>query len=159
MASNVVPKPYNPKSVITLIGQVEPTQYAPGSKLVISKSESMATPQAGVDGSVGLAINANNLGTLTISLKNISDFNKSLMAWTQAYDNEDVGDYFFPVYIYDPSSAMGVSCYGWVEEQPDFSLAQEIGQMDWVIGLSDARVRNLANESGYETLEAADTDS
>jgi hypothetical protein len=159
MATNTIPKVYDPKSTVVLIGQVEPTQYAPNTKLVISRSESISTPQAGVNGSVAIAINANTLGTLTLSLKNVSDFNTTLMVWMQIYENEDNYDYFFPVYIYDSACGMGIECYGWVEEQPDFTLGQEIGQMDWVIGLSDARVKNLVYSTAYEKMTAANTDS
>lgn len=125
---------YDPKNVTLLLGGIEPVDYAEDTAIVVSKNEDRILEKVGVDGSVAIARNRNETGTVTISLKNTSRTNRSLINF---YNQEESGIPWFPVSLTDPSSGISLETQGWVKVQPDFSIAQEIMQLDWVIGVAD----------------------
>lgn len=134
---------FSPCNVILTLGGEIAYGFAPDTKIVVSKAEDLILPKMGVDGDLSLAKNCNTLGTMTVSLQNTSKFNNILYSWAiQAAQNSGVAS--FPVSMVDPSGASLVTTVGWIQTQPDYSVSQEVGQMDWVIGLMDARLQ--ANE-------------
>jgi hypothetical protein len=134
--SNTIPRQYDPKSVILLLGDVVPTDVAPDTMFTLNKEEDRIIPQVGVLGEVALARNRNELGMLTLSLKQTSPMNSTLMFW---YIAEEAGAQFFPVYFEDPASGIKLVTTGWVQTQPDFALGKEVAQLDWVIGLANVQ--------------------
>lgn len=152
---NPIPTAFDPRQVECLIGGVEPYDFAPDTKMVINKTEDLIIPQSGVDGAAAFSINTNTLGTITLSLKNTSKFNETLMIWLAELTKLEADlVYFFPFYLRDPSSGIGIETYGWVQSQPDFTLGNEVGQLDWVIGLSDCRFKMFDGQSGVEGIAA-----
>ena len=132
---NAIPTVYNPLNTSLLINFVEPVDYAEGTKIVVSKNSDIVIPHVGVNGEVALATNQDRTGTLTFSLKNTSPFNDVMSGLVQA---TQLNGLFFPVSLLEPSTAgMLITSLGWVQSQPDYTLGQEIGQLDWVIGLVD----------------------
>lgn len=134
--SNSIPRQYDPKAVLLQLGNVVPTDVAPDTMFTFNKEEDRVIPQVGVLGEVALARNRNELGMLTLSLKQTSPMNATLMTW---YIAEETGAFFFPVYFEDPSSRIKLATTGWVQTQPDFALGKEVAQLDWVIGLANVQ--------------------
>ena len=136
---NFIPRSYDPARAVLTLGGVLPYGYAPDTMITIAKSEHMTTPQQGILGSVVLSKTHNTLGTLTISLQQVSPFNQVLSGFN--YTNKTINEAysgFFPVGFYDPNSGLGLACSGWIQTQPDYANAQESGTLEWVIGLHDA---------------------
>lgn len=131
---NVATGFYDPKNVTLLLGGVEPVDYAEDTAIEISKEEDRILKKVGVDGAVAIARNRNECGMITISLKNTSRTNQSLIDW---YNQEETGIPWFDVSFVDPSSGIVLQTQGWVETQPTLSMAQEIMQLDWVIGVAN----------------------
>jgi hypothetical protein len=132
---NSIPRQYDPKSVILQLGGAEPTDVAPDTMYVLSKEEDRIMPSVGVLGEVALARNRNNVGTLTISLKQTSPMNQTFLKW-YLLENAS-GIHFFDVQIDDPASGLKLNTGGWIQNQPDFTLGKEVSQLDWVIGLAN----------------------
>ena len=138
---NAIPTVYNPLNTSLLIAELEPTDYAEGTKVVVSKNSDLVLPNVGVNGEVALAVNQDRTGTLTFSVKNTSPFNEIMTGLVQA---QQIGNLFFPVQLREQSTeGFDINSLGWVQTQPDYTLGQEIGQLDWVIGLVDATSGNF----------------
>lgn len=159
MPNTIIPKAYDPAQVNVTLGTVEPFDFAPDTKLVFSKTSDLILPQVGVDGAVAVAINHDNLGTLTLSLKNTSEFNKTLMQWTTAVRAQSsltsTSTPFFPVLVKDPASNIKLDTFGWIQSQPDWTVGTEVGQLDWVIGLVDINFKVISGQSAIEAITAA----
>ena len=69
---------YDPKKVTVIYDGQVITGFADDSMIEAEKNEDNITPHVGVLGEVSLAINADNTGTVTISLANTSPFIKIL---------------------------------------------------------------------------------
>lgn len=130
-------KAYDPKKVSLSIGLQTPTGYAPDTKIAISRTNSVSTTTTGVDNDISVNIDSRYVGTATISLMHNSSFNDVLNDWIASL--EVTGYPFLPFEMNDPSGS-SISTVCWVETQPDYSVAQETGTMDWVFGLADARL-------------------
>lgn len=155
MALTNIPRTYDPLDVDLIIGGHAPSDYAAGTKINVSKAENNVLPVVGVDGEVAIAVNRNNTGMLTFSLKNTSPSNKVLASYL-ATVNIGSGVGIFPVLMRDPSSGMQVETIGWYEVQPDLSFSQEIDQLDYVIGLVDVTYKVFEGQSIVEDIiEAA----
>ena len=142
---NVATGYYDPKNVTLLLGGIEPVDYAEDTAIEISKEQDRILPKVGVDGAVAIARNRNEVGMITISLKNTSRTNRSLINF---YAQEETGIPWFDVSFVDPSSGVVLQTQGWIETQPTLSMAQEIMQMDWVIG-----VANISYEVSQDAQE------
>lgn len=151
MAFNPFPNTYNPVDVKLIIAGIEPTDYAPGTKIAVSKSENNILPSVGVDGEVSLAVNQNRTGMLTFSLKNTSSFNAGMAAY-QASVGLGTPAIFFPVAMSDPSSGLSIETFAWYEVQPDLSFSQEIDQLDYVLGLVDSTFKVLPGQAIAESI-------
>ncbi len=151
MALTNIPRTYDPLNVDLIIGGHAPSDYAAGTKINVSKAENNVLPVVGVDGEVALAVNRNNTGMLTFSLKNTSPSNKVLASYL-ATVNLGSGISIFPVLMRDPSSGMQIETIGWYEVQPDLSFSQEIDQLDYVIGLVDSTYKVFEGQSIAESI-------
>jgi hypothetical protein len=129
---------FDPKNVRVLLGGYEPSGYATDSMINITLANDIVLPYGGLDGDVSLAVNRNHLGTMTIHLQNTSPSNKVLSTFiAQSYSTGIVA---FPVLFSEPSSGSEFMTIGWVQQQPEHAITNQIGTMPWVIGLKDARV-------------------
>ncbi len=147
-----MPASFDPKKVICTLGLQTVTGFAPDTKLVISRSNNVTTKTEGVDGDLSINIDSRFSGTLSISLLHNASFNKVLSAWV--FQLGVTGIPFFPVEVEDPSG-LNISTVGWIEVQPDYTVAQETGTLEWVIGLQDARLlpsQSAARVSAAESL-------
>lgn len=154
MAAYLTPKAFDSKEVKVILGTVTAFGFAPDSKVTITKDEDLIIPTEGVDGELSLAINNKTKGTMTISLQNTSDFNGYLESWVAL--SPVTGYVAFPVIMVDPAGSSLISTVGWVQSQPDYSVAGEVGTRDWVIGLQDARtaptIATAAMQSGIKAI-------
>lgn len=150
---NSIPRYYDPASVELHIGGVAPTDVAADTMYVVSKEEDRVLPVAGVLGEVAIARNRNQLGTLTISLKQTSPMNEVLMNWMTA---SAAGVFMFPVRLLDPASGIIMNTTGWIQTQPELSLGKEVGQLDWVIGLANCEfVRWTGSTTIIDSIKAS----
>jgi len=69
---------YDPKKVTVIYDGMVITGFADDSMIEAEKNEDNITPHVGVLGEVSIAINADNTGTVTMSLANTSPFIKIL---------------------------------------------------------------------------------
>lgn len=69
---------YNPKNVTVIFDGQVITGFAEDSMIEAEKNEDNITPHVGVLGEVSIAINADNTGTVTLSLASTSPFIKIL---------------------------------------------------------------------------------
>lgn len=69
---------YDPKKVTVIYDGMVITGFADDSMIEAEKNEDNITPYVGVLGEVSIAINADNTGTVTMSLANTSPFIKIL---------------------------------------------------------------------------------
>lgn len=145
MAAYLTPVAYSSAKVTLLIGGVEAYGFADDSKIVVAKDDDLILPFEGVDGELSLAINNKTKGTMTISLQNTSEFNGVLEFW--AGQAVSTGQPAFPVLMTDPAGASLISSVAWIQAQPDYNVAGEVGTRDWVIGLQDARTAPSAESS------------
>jgi len=128
---------FDPSEVVLLLGGYNPYGFTE-NKIVVAKAEDNILPMVGSDGDWSVAINRNTLGTMTIGLQNTSPSNKVLAAYAiQAKTTRKVT---FPVVMEDPSGMTLLSTEGWIQTQPDYTVAKEVGEMQWVIGLADATI-------------------
>lgn len=154
------PTYYNPDTTTLLLGAVAISGFAADTAIVVSRSNAQnIIPTAGVNGDVALAINKDRLGTMTISLQNTSTSNEYLNIWQAALDLDTTSSItpFFPVVLLQEDLNITIATWGWVESQPDFTLGQEVGQLDWVIGLKDATLGSIET-SVAEAITAATVD-
>jgi hypothetical protein len=130
-------KAYDPKKVSLSIGGVNPTGYAPDTKIVFSRANPVSTTTVGVDGDISVNEDNRKNGTMTISLLHNSSFNDVITSWLLT---KPTGYPFLPFEFNDPSGSATTSrC--WVETQPDYSVGQETGTLDWVFGVEDATLK------------------
>lgn len=139
MAALLTPIAYSSSKVRLILGGVTAFGFADDSKIVIAKAEDLVLPLEGVDGELSLAVNNKTMGTMTISLQNTSDFNGYLE--TFAAQATVTGIVAFPVVMEDPAGSSLITTVGWIQTQPDYNVAGEVGTRDWVIGLQDARTQ------------------
>ena len=140
---------YDPSQITLSFGGWEPYGFATGTKIVIAKTSDIITPYSGTDGDVSLALMRNKLGTLTLSLQRTSDANAFLTAYAQQmYSTREVA---FPVYLKDPRG-FEIITVGWIQSQPQDTMADTIQQVDWVIGLKDATLKRGATSVALSAI-------
>lgn len=130
-------KAYDPKKATAVIGGQTPTGLAPDTKYLVSRTNAISTVTEGIDGDISINIDSRFSGTFTLSLLHNSPFNDVISSWVYALDS--TGYPFLPFELNDPSGS-SISTVCWVETQPDYSVAQETGTLDWVFGLADCRL-------------------
>lgn len=131
-------KAYDPSKTTLILGALSPTGYAPDTKIVISRTNGLATPTVGVDNDLVVNINPQTQGTLTLSLMHTSSFNAVIYSWLQLV--RQTGNPYLPVSFVDPSGQK-IDTVGWFETQGDYTNAQETSTIEWTIGLADATLR------------------
>lgn len=152
--ANVVPNVYSPESATVVIGTVEVYGYGDSDAIALSKGEDLIIPKQGVMRDVVLSKNNNTLGTLTLTLWQNSPFNRTLSTWVLTTDTVNTQYPVFPVTFSDKNADVGFITTGWIQTQPDWADAKEVGTVDWVIGLADARLRPNQGASVVEQLTA-----
>lgn len=142
---------YDPSEVFLSLGGWEPYGFAADTKIVINKTNDIINPYSGTDGDVSLALSRNRLGTLTMSLQRTSPANEVLTAYhQQMYFTRQVA---FPVYLKDPRGYT-LATFGWIQSQPDDTIAETIQENQWVIGLKDATLTRNAVGTGIAALNS-----
>lgn len=155
--SNSTPRYYNPRDVILVAGGTQFTDFMPGTMIAISKTEDLILPQTGVRGETALAVNLNNTGTMTISLKQTSPSHTFLMAWQTLVRGGGIP--YFPIVFNDRASNISITTYAWVQTQPDFTLGSEVASLEWVLGLHDMQFEAIPGlNSVVDAIAPANTD-
>mgnify|MGYP003644944799 CR=1 FL=1 len=144
-------KAFDPSKVKLLLGGLEPTGYAPDTKIVISRMNGVSSRTEGVDGDISVNIDPRDSGSLVLSLMHTSTYNDIVYAWLRSVKLTGVP--FFPVYFEDPSGQV-VDTVGWFETQGDYTTAQETSTLEWTLGLKDATLRPVSTLGVLGTIEA-----
>lgn len=146
-----LPLVYDPKRVTQTLGGVTVTGFVEGSKVSVSKADGITSTTRGIDGD-DISININNQkdGTVSFTLMHNHPFNRSMMAWHNAYIQK-TGPYYLPYELNDPSG-VSLTTIAWLETQPDYEAAQETGELTWVMHVRDA---NLQPSQNIARLSAA----
>lgn len=142
-------KAFDPTKVPVTIGLETVTGFAPDTKVVISRNNSVSTVTEGVDGDISVNLDSRFSGKATISLLNNSPFVSLITAWVAS--TQATGFPFLPFEMKDPSG-QSITTVCWVEEQPDYTISQETGTQDWVFGIQDSRL--LPTQTAARTLAA-----
>ena len=144
---------YSPQEVSLILGGYTIVGFG-DSKISISKADDLVMPKEGVDGEVSIAVSAKKLGTLSFTIQNTSPSNGILETWAfQAATGKGFAP--FPVLMEDPAGSSLVSTVGWIQSQPDYELADEVGERTWVIGLANAMTQPSVEQAGaLEAMEA-----
>ena len=120
----------------------------------ITKDEDLILPTTGVLGETALAVNHNNRGMMTISLKQTSPSHNFLMAWMTTVRASGVP--FFPLIFRDRASNITINTYAWIQTQPDFTLGSEVASLEWVLGLHDMQFEAIPGaNTAADAIEAA----
>ena len=126
---------YDPeKTFLYLFGQ-RVSGYAADTKINITRNNDNIIPHVGVDGEISNALVRDRSGVLTVSLQNTAPWNGYFAQWQKQADV--TGQIYFPVQV-EGSQGLSLNTIGWIQRQPDLSYGQEVGQMDWEIGVLDA---------------------
>lgn len=135
-----LPRVYDVGRVTQTLGGATITGFAEGSKVTITKADAVTSTSRGIDGT-DITINLVNMkdGTVSFNLMRNSEFNKSMMAWHNAYIQK-VGPYYLPYQLEDPSG-YSLNTVAWLETQPDYEAAQETGEVTWVLHVQDANMQ------------------
>lgn len=118
-------KAYNPKDVTVIYDGMVITGFAKDSMVKAEKNEDNMIPHVGVLGEVSVAINADNTGTVTLSLASTSPFIKILADKARAN-------------IIAPLSVVNMNRYGvnvggtqaFIVKAPDVSISKEVESQD-----------------------------
>ena len=118
-------KTYNPKDVTVIYDGMVITGFAEDSMVQAEKNEDNMIPHVGVLGEVSVAINADNTGTVTLSLASTSPFIKILADKARAN-------------TIAPLSVVNMNKYGvnvggtqaFIIKAPDVSIGKEVESQD-----------------------------
>jgi hypothetical protein len=145
---------FDPRKVNVTLGGQEVFGWSEGSMFTISKADQVTTTTRGVDGR-DMTININPMadGTFSMSLQHTSPFNKVMYKWAEAYKLGLAASYIMPFQMRDPSGAY-VNTLCWLETVPDYSVAQETGELTWVIHLQDSTPKPSESYSQASGLAA-----
>lgn len=150
---------YDPRKTTTTIGGEEVYGWAEGSMIEFSKADQTTSTTRGLDGR-DMTVNINPMrdGTATITLQHTSPFNKVLYTWAESYQN-GFSSTILPIapFSFRDPSGLSIETTCWLEQVPSVSIAQETGELQWVLHLADvlpktneswAAAKNLGNILG-----------
>lgn len=139
MIGNILtPVAYDPLKVKLYLGGTLVTGYAADTMLEIERTDDNIHTTVGVQGDISTALSRNHFGTITIHLQNSSPTHAALLIWQQQADIS--GLVWFPV-ILQGSQAPSLDGFGFIQKQPNLTYGTTVGTMSWVIGISDAWLR------------------
>lgn len=138
-----LPSVYDPKRVVQTLGGATITGFVEGSKVTVSKADPLTSTTRGIDGDMSININNMSDGTVSFTLMHNHPFNRTMMAWANAY-RQKTGLYYLPYELNDPSG-VGLTTLVWLETIPDYTAAQETGELTWVLHAQDAMIQPSQN--------------
>lgn len=137
MSAGDIQTPYSAADVIVVVGDVIVTGFGEGDFITASYDEDRFMHKAGADGEVGIAKNANRMGSIEITVSSTSQANAEL---SDLFNLGSLGDnlVIVPVRVTDLSSNAIISASRcWLGVAPDFTFGKEITERTWTIRASD----------------------
>lgn len=137
MSAGDIQTPYSAADVIVIVGDVIVSGFGAGDFITASYDEDRFMPMAGADGEVGIAKNANRMGTIEITVSSTSRANSEL---SDLFNLGSLGDnlVIVPVRVTDLSSNAVISAARcWLKTAPDFTFGKEITERTWAIQAAD----------------------
>lgn len=111
---------------------------------VASRAEDAFIPTVSADGEVTRAKNANQMGSITITLKNSSASNDALSAAALADQVDGAG--VKPIIVKDNFGTTVVSgAEAWVRKTPDVNRGKEVGDTEWVFDVAKLFIKPGGN--------------
>lgn len=129
---------YDSAACKLLLGSWQPTGFAEGSKITISRNEDHFNTMVGADGEFSVGINRNESGTITIQIQETAKETNAILASyvTAAKASRLIG---FPVYFEDPTGLSLISPVGVIMQQGDYTVDGDgIPVIEWTIWVSNA---------------------
>lgn len=134
MANQV--KTYNPKDVSVIFGPWIMTGFAEDSKVVVERDEDAVNAVAGTDGQVSRSINNNKMGTVKLSLAQVSESNAVLSA--AAAQDEAFSNAIYPLTVKDNGgNDLHISLSAWVQKMPASNYNKNVEAREWTIRCAD----------------------
>jgi membrane-associated protease RseP (regulator of RpoE activity) len=125
-------KTFDPRKVKVLVNGVPVTGFADGTFLSIASNGEQATRSVGADGEVSRAITADYTSTVVVTLKQTSQSNDMLMAYSKL--DQLSGSGLFSLAITDLG---GTTLFFWdsafIQQVPDAEFGKEISERAWTI--------------------------
>lgn len=147
-------KSFDPKACTLTLGGVTSYGHAPDTKFNVSKTNGINTPTAGIDGDISVNLESRHLGTFSVSYLHNSSMVDTLSRWAYQVSEGSVTP-FILLNMTDPSGS-SIATYAWLETQPDYSVAQETGTLEYVFGVQDARLQpSNAEAFGSQLIQTA----
>lgn len=122
---------YSPKDVSVSFNGYDLKGYAEDEFINVTFNGDAATPVVGNDGTVSRAMNPDQSGTVTLTLKSTSPSNDVLsgLAIKDRIDGSVVG----VLMIRDnKGTTLVLGKDAWVQKQPDVAFAREVGNRAWI---------------------------
>lgn len=143
---------YDSAACKLVLGSWQPTGFAEGSKISISRNEDHFNMMVGADGEFSAGINRNESGTITIQIQQTAKETNAILASfvTASKTSRLVG---FPVYFEDPTGLSLISPVGIIMQQGDYTVDGDgIPVIEWTIWVSNASMGQSAIGAGAGAL-------
>jgi hypothetical protein len=126
-------RPYSPEVVTTNWGAIMPIRgFEEGTFIEVARASENTRTKVGAQGDVGITLNADKTGTVTITLMQTSESNRLLSALQASQDSEGTL-YRENLQIKDPSGSMLCECLGaHIMTPPVITLADDMSPKTWV---------------------------
>lgn len=127
------PKGYDPTKIKVYAGGILIRDFGEDTMVKVARAVDMRSPTVGADGNLTVNKSANNTGTLEITVMNNSASNAILKGLALL-------DEGFPVAVVDMNFAGDLgssSVNAWVQNIPDFTRAEKVGECTWPIILGN----------------------
>jgi len=120
---------YKPGEVSVVFGGYELTGFADGTIVVVEREEDSFTKHVGADGEVSRTLNANQSGTVTLTLKQTSDSNR-ILGELLATDEDD-GSGVAELIVKDNLTNKAFAGEAWLQKPPNFERGKEQSDQVW----------------------------
>jgi hypothetical protein len=127
-------KTYSPEDVAIIVGGAVITGYADGTFIVVERDDDAYKKVVGADGEVSRSKSPNRGGSVTLTLKQDSDSNKTLGAYAALDDASDTG--VVEIIVKDNLDYTAIGSQGWVKKLPKMERSKELGNMEWVLDVA-----------------------
>ncbi len=121
---------YKPGEVSVVFDGYEMTGFADGTFVTVEREEDSFTKHVGADGEVSRTLNANQSGTVTLTLKQTSDSNR-ILGELLATDEDD-GSGVAELVVKDNLTNKAFSGEAWIQKPPNLERGKEQADQEWV---------------------------
>ena len=132
-------KNYDPKKVVVTADGTYLTGFAEGTFVNCEKDEENHEVHVGAQGEISRTIRANDMGTITVTLKSTSPSNEVMSGLAKRKKS------VFPFYVRDENDTTKLVAGGseaWVERQAPQERGGQVTNIEWTVKVSDYSQEN-----------------